>query len=82
MRVSFDHAADFFDETRGPPPSAMNQLINTLVDELKGHRLVLDVGVGTGRFAKPFQDHGLEVVGIDIAKRMLEKAAEKGTRTH
>ena len=80
MRVSFDHAADFFDETRGPPPPAMNQLISTLVDELKGHRLVLDAGVGTGRFAKPFQDHGLEVVGIDIAKRMLERAVEKGTQ--
>jgi ubiquinone/menaquinone biosynthesis C-methylase UbiE len=80
VRVSFDHAADFFDATRGPPPPAMRQLVSTLVDELKGHRLVLDVGVGTGRFAKPFQDHGLEVVGIDIAKRMLGKAVEKGTR--
>jgi ubiquinone/menaquinone biosynthesis C-methylase UbiE len=80
VRVSFDYAADFFDETRGPPPLAMNQLINTLVGELRGHRTILDVGVGTGRFAKPFQDHGLEVVGVDIAERMLGKATEKGTR--
>jgi ubiquinone/menaquinone biosynthesis C-methylase UbiE len=80
MRISFDHAADFYDRTRGPPLHVMNQLIKTLVDELKGHRSVLDVGVGTGRFAKPFQDHGFEVVGVDVAERMLEKAAEKGAQ--
>ena len=78
VRISFDDAANFFDETRGPPPPAMNQLVRTLVDELQGHRRILDAGVGTGRFAQPLQDHGLDVVGVDIAKRMLEKAAAKG----
>jgi ubiquinone/menaquinone biosynthesis C-methylase UbiE len=38
----------------------------------------LDAGVGTGRFAKPLQDSGFEVVGIDIAKKMISKAVERG----
>ena len=39
---------------------------------------VIDVGVGTGRFAKPLQEMGYDVVGIDISKRMMAKAKEKG----
>jgi SAM-dependent methyltransferase len=40
--------------------------------------LILDAGVGTGRFAYPMQERGFEVVGIDIAPKMLTKAREKG----
>jgi len=56
----------------------MKQLSDTLIGELRGHRTVLDVGVGTGRFAKPLQARGLEVVGVDISEKMLDKAVEKG----
>lgn len=80
MRIPFDCAAEFFDSTRGPPENAMRQLVKTLTSELKGYGSILDAGVGTGRFAKPFQDYGLYVVGVDIAEKMLEKAAEKGAR--
>ena len=80
MRISFNCAAEFYDKTRGPPEYAMKQLVRTLVNELKGHRSILDVGVGTGRFARPFQDCGLELVGVDIAEKMLEKAAGKGVK--
>lgn len=80
MRISFDCAAEFYDKTRGPPKCAMKQLVRTLVNELEDYRSILDVGVGTGRFAKPFQDCGLEMVGVDIAEKMLEKAAGKGVK--
>lgn len=76
-RISFDNAAEFYDETRGPPIHAMKQLVKTLAEELQEYRSILDVGVGTGRFSKPLQGSGLKVVGIDIAKKMLEKAVEK-----
>lgn len=80
MRTSFDCAAEFYDRTRGPPSDAMRQLVKALVYELRGYARVLDVGVGTGRFAQPFQDAGLEIVGIDIAGKMLEKAVLKKVR--
>lgn len=57
----------------------MEQLVKTMVDELKGFTTVLDVGVGTGRFARPLQESGFVVVGVDIAGKMLRKAMKKGT---
>jgi ubiquinone/menaquinone biosynthesis C-methylase UbiE len=40
-------------------------------------RLLLEAGVGTGRFATWLAKRGFEVVGIDISKEMLKKAKEK-----
>lgn len=47
---------------------------------MKGCIKILDAGCGTGRFAKPLQVLGFEVVGIDISAKMLERAKEKGAR--
>lgn len=80
MRISFDPAAEFYDRTRGPSRHVMEQLVRILVNELSGYCTILDAGVGTGRFAKPLQDNGLEVVGIDIAKKMISKAVGKGVK--
>lgn len=77
--TSFDKVAEIFDRTRSPPPHVMNKIIEALQEELEGFKSILDLGVGTGRFAKPLQDAGFEVAGIDISKKMLEKAYEKGT---
>jgi len=57
----------------------MNKILKTLKEELEGYERILDVGVGTGRFSKPLQDAGFEVVGVDISKKMLGKACERGT---
>jgi ubiquinone/menaquinone biosynthesis C-methylase UbiE len=38
----------------------------------------LNVGVGTGRFAKPLSDLGFEIVGIDVSRKMMLKARQKG----
>jgi ubiquinone/menaquinone biosynthesis C-methylase UbiE len=56
----------------------MEQLVNRMTDELKDYQTVLDVGVGTGRFAKPLQEKGFKVVGVDLSGKMLNKAVEKG----
>jgi len=78
-RISFDPVAEVFDKTRGPPDHVMKQLLKILGKELHGCDTILDAGVGTGRFAKPMQEHGFEVVGIDISRKMLKVAKEKGT---
>jgi ubiquinone/menaquinone biosynthesis C-methylase UbiE len=78
MRISFDRVAGIFDKTRGPPKHIMKKLVKTLTNELRDYKTILDAGVGTGRFAKPLQDNGFEIYGIDIAKKMMSKAAEKG----
>lgn len=78
MRIPFNSVAHIYDRTRGPPEHVMKQLLKTLTSELSDYRTILDAGVGTGRFAKPLQDGGFEVVGIDIAEKMISKAEERG----
>jgi len=80
MVVSFDRAAEIYDETRGLPIPIMDKVVETLIEELEDYASILDVGVGTGRFSKPLQDYGYYVVGIDVSLKMLKKAFGKGTR--
>jgi len=78
MKIPFDRVADIYDKTRGLPPEIMRKMVQALVKELKGYKTVLDIGVGTGRFAKPLQENGFEVVGIDISRGMMQNAKKKG----
>jgi ubiquinone/menaquinone biosynthesis C-methylase UbiE len=78
--VSFDRVAEIYDKTRGFPVFVMNKIVEKLICKLKGCVKVLEAGVGTGRYLKPLQDSGFEVVGIDISSKMLKKATERGTR--
>jgi len=80
VSVSFDRVAEVYDRTRALPNDVMARLIKTLVVELKDCKTVLDVGVGTGRFAAPLQKAGFDVVGIDISRKMMRKAKEKGVK--
>ncbi|MFX1362507.1 MAG: class I SAM-dependent methyltransferase [Promethearchaeota archaeon] len=78
MRISFDRVAKIYDKTRGLPIQVMRQLIEELIHEVSDRKTILDVGVGTGRFSKPLKDIGLNVVGIDIAEKMIRKAIKIG----
>jgi len=55
----------------------MVPVVDALESKLRGHGRVLDAGVGTGRFAGPLRDRGLDIVGLDISKEMLSKARSK-----
>jgi ubiquinone/menaquinone biosynthesis C-methylase UbiE len=78
-RLSFDRVAAVYDETRGLSPRAMSRVLGVLVDELRGKR-VLEVGVGTGRYAVPLQKSGIRVVGVDISRDMVGLGFAKGLR--
>src|SRR6266508_4204843 len=78
-RLSFDRVAPIYDETRGLPPRILSRVLGVLVDELRGKR-VLEVGVGTGRFAVPLQKSGIDLIGIDISHAMVELGLAKGLR--
>ncbi len=45
--------------------------------ELAGSGPVLEVGVGTGRIAIPLAQRGLEVHGVDVSPRMIERLQAK-----
>jgi SAM-dependent methyltransferase len=78
--ISFDRAADLYDATRGLPPPLMEAAVDALADALRGEGPILEVGVGTGRFAAPLERRGVRVVGLDISQKMIAKAREKGAR--
>src|SRR5439155_288389 len=77
--LSFDRVATIYDATRGLAPRAMARVLGVLVDELHRKR-VLEVGVGTGRYAVPLQKSGIRVVGVDISRSMVEFGLAKGLR--
>ncbi len=78
-RISFDRVAAVYDETRGLPPTPLAKAIGVLAEGLQG-KTVLEIGVGTGRYAVPLQKSGIRVVGVDIASKMVARGLEKGLR--
>jgi ubiquinone/menaquinone biosynthesis C-methylase UbiE len=82
--VSFDHAADTYDATRALPEHVARKLTDALLAELDAveARRVLEVGIGTGRIARPLAARGLRVTGVDIAPRMLARLREQLAQQH
>lgn len=71
----FDVISEVYDSTR---QAATEAEIHAVSSELKELHTILDVGVGTGRFAKPLSDLGFEIVGIDLSRKMMARAKQKG----
>ena len=71
--ISFERAADFYDATRGLPAEVHGALTDVLAAELSGRAPCLEVGVGTGRIALGLHGRGIELVGADIARAMLQR---------
>lgn len=71
--ISFDRAADFYDKTRSLTPEAAAQVRDLLASELTDRAPALEVGVGTGRIALPLAAAGIELVGVDLSGKMLER---------
>lgn len=77
-RVNFDRVADIYDETRAIPEPFFSKALDVMESYLDRKERILDIGVGTGRFARPFQRRGFDVFGIDISEEMLRVGVSKG----
>ena len=74
---AFDQISPVYDSTRSPiDPTTMDAIVRSL--RARGISSVLEVGVGTGRIARPLLEHGLDVVGVDASAGMLARARAKG----
>jgi len=80
LDISFDRIADRYDTSRSMPEEVMEEIMRAMGKLLPKDALILDAGVGTGRYALPMQARGFEVIGVDISEKMLEKAREKGVQ--
>ena len=77
MSVVFDHAAGFYDQSRGLSPE-VGELVADRIEEAAGQGgRLLEVGVGTGRIALPLHHRGRRVVGVDLSVPMLERYRAK-----
>ncbi|MCA1657339.1 MAG: class I SAM-dependent methyltransferase [Actinobacteria bacterium] len=75
--LSFERAADYYDATRALPADVSEQVSDLLVAELSGRPACLEIGVGTGRIALPLHQRGIDLVGIDLARPMLDRLVAK-----
>ena len=80
MAIPFDRVAAIYDSSRGLSPEVMVRIIDSMQEVLGDCSTVLDVGVGTGRFACSLGEKGFDVVGADISMSMMLKAKQKGLK--
>lgn len=71
--ISFDRAADFYDQTRGYPPGVSDRIASATCALLSPGAVILEIGIGTGRISCPLAARGLQVSGIDLSKRMMQR---------
>ena len=77
VAAQFDQISTVYDETRDPLDA---ETVDRVAEVLRqaGVASLLEVGVGTGRVAKPLLDRGILVTGLDASRGMLAKARGKG----
>lgn len=75
--VAFDRAAEYYDATRGFDEEGTRRQTALLLEESTGRGRVLEVGVGTGQVALPLHEAGVDVIGLDLARPMMDKLIAK-----
>jgi ubiquinone/menaquinone biosynthesis C-methylase UbiE len=82
--INFDRAAGFYDATRKLPDNTGEAITQALLREIRaaGADRVLEVGIGTGRIARPLMREGVRMVGVDISREMMGQLREQLTTGH
>jgi ubiquinone/menaquinone biosynthesis C-methylase UbiE len=82
--INFDRAADIYDATRKLPDAASRKITDGLLREIRaaGADWVLEVGIGTGRMARPLMAHGVRMAGVDISQQMMTRLLAQLTPDH
>jgi SAM-dependent methyltransferase len=77
--AEFDQIAEVYDETRRPLDE---ETVKSMREMLSKHdcRSILEIGVGTGRVSLPLASGGFRMTGVDISRRMMERASLKGLK--
>lgn len=78
-RHVYDRQAESYDTTRGASPSVLGPLREAL-EGAPGRELV-DIGGGTGNYARALREDGWNPLVVDFNAAMLARAEAKGLRT-
>lgn len=76
QKVSFDRAVTFYDQTRGFPPGIAEQVVESVLRLLIPGARLLEIGIGTGRIAKPILARQFQITGLDISIKMMQRLKE------
>ncbi|HUH99567.1 MAG TPA: class I SAM-dependent methyltransferase [Nitrososphaerales archaeon] len=76
-RFEFDRIAEVYDDTRRPLDDATLAGLKEILT-YHGCHSILEIAVGTGRISSPLAKAGFDMIGLDISRRMMEKARAKG----
>jgi SAM-dependent methyltransferase len=74
--ISFDRAAHIYDETRGFPPGIGDLVAQAALELMPANAHGLEVGIGTGRIAKPLLARGVRLTGFDLSRKMITRLLE------
>ncbi|MDW8327093.1 MAG: class I SAM-dependent methyltransferase [Anaerolineales bacterium] len=77
--ISFDRAADVYEATRGFPPGIGEQVAEAALEFIPPGAFALEIGVGTGRIARPLADRGVRLVGVDLSRKMMAELRRRAT---
>jgi ubiquinone/menaquinone biosynthesis C-methylase UbiE len=75
--ISFDRAADFYDQTRDFPEPVATLGIQAILDAAGPDACILDAGTGTGRVSVPLLNRGANLFGVDLSTKMMSRLRGK-----
>ena len=76
---SFDRAVDFYDATRAYPSDVTDKITQSILDltHATPATRIFELGIGTGRISAPLIARGLQVVGLDLSREMMNRLRAK-----
>lgn len=79
MTISFDRAADFYDNTRTLAPDVSKRLTAEILrlGRATPDTTFFEPGIGTGRIALPIVERGYAYTGVDVSEAMMDKLRQK-----
>ncbi|MBW4462142.1 MAG: class I SAM-dependent methyltransferase [Nodosilinea sp. WJT8-NPBG4] len=79
MAISFDRAADFYDNTRTLAPEVSERLTTEILrlGQATPDTTFFEPGIGTGRIALLIVERGYAYTGVDISEAMMDKLRQK-----
>jgi SAM-dependent methyltransferase len=79
MSVNFDRAANVYEATRGFPPGIGDLVAEAAIEMMGGPVRALEIGVGTGRIARPLAARGVRLVGVDLSRKMMAELLQRAS---
>lgn len=79
MTISFDRAADFYDNTRTLAPEVSERLTAEILrlSQATPDTTFFEPGIGTGRVALPIVEQGYAYTGVDVSEAMMDRLRQK-----